>query len=198
LAIHGLGIARLCLSYPDDAFFIVVVDFDLPAIDTGLNQRLQVEGRIGPGEERGLAVEESGTLAQAMPGGFDDDQKQRLIMAGLAPEDGTRDFDLEVPDLPDRIAGDPLRGDLVIAQDFFGSGSFGTALARPTFGLSVYVQREAKVSLLADAPDESVQWWKPPEQNLVGVVAVDGSEEYACQSFKALIQSVAETTVVRR
>jgi hypothetical protein len=64
--------------------------------------------------------------------------------------------------------------------------------------LSVYVQREAKVSLLADAPDESVQWWKPPEQNLVGVVAVDGSEEYACQSFKALIQSVAETTVVRR
>lgn len=192
LAIDRSGITRLCLSYSDDAFFIVVIDLDLPAVDISLHDGLQVQVWIGANEEGWFAVEEFGPFAQAIPDGFDYDQKQRFIVSGFTPEDGAKDFDLEVPDLSDREAGDFLKGDLVIAQYFLGGWRFWTVLARSAVGFGVCVQRQVKVSILTNAPDQCRAGWKCFEQNLVGVAAIDGDEEHAHPSLETLIQGVAE------
>jgi len=111
LTIDGLRIASLCLSYADDAFFIVVIDLDLPTIYVSLHKGLQVKVWIGADEERGFAVKEFRSFAEAISDGFDDDKKQRFVGAGFAPEHRTEDFDLEVSYLSDGEAWDLLKGD---------------------------------------------------------------------------------------
>ena len=192
LAIDGSRGARLCLGYPYDAFLVVVIDLDLPAIDVNLHDRLQVQVWISANEESRFAIEEFGAFAQAIPDGFDYDQKQRFIMSGLAPEDGANGLDVEVAELPDRETGDLLQRHLVIAQDFFWGRGFRTILARPAVGFGVRVQRQAKVGVEADTPDECRACWKPLEEDLVGVATIDGDEQLAQPGIVPLIEGLAE------
>lgn len=64
LTVDSLWITGLCLSHTNDAFFVVVVDLDLPAIDVSLNKGFQVKVWIGADEESGFAVEEFRSFAQ--------------------------------------------------------------------------------------------------------------------------------------
>ena len=110
------------------------------------------------------------------------DKKERLKTA----------FDLEVPDLSNREAGNFLKRDRVMAQDFFGGWCLGAVLARTAVGFDVFVQRQVQVSILADASDESSPGWQPLEQDLIGVAAIDADEQWARVGIRALIEVVAE------
>jgi len=160
LTIDGLRVAGLGVSHTDNAFFVAVVDLDLPAVDVSLHDRLQFQVGVSADEEGRLAVEEFGPFAKAITDGFDYDEQQRFVISRFAPEDGAKDFDLEVSDLSDCEAGNFLKRNRVPAQDIFGGWSWGAVLAWSAFGCAIGVQRKVKVSVLADAPDEGGAGWK--------------------------------------
>jgi hypothetical protein len=177
LPINGLRVARLRLSDPDNAFFVVVVDLDLPTVDVSLDKSFNVQARIGADEEGWFAIQELGALAQAIPNGFDDDKKQWFIMPSFAPEDWAEDYDLEVTNLSHGKTWNLLKRDRIIAEDFLWSGRFDSVFARSAVGFCLNIQREAKIGILANAPDKRSTRGKGFKQDLVSVAAVDANEK---------------------
>ncbi len=180
------------MSHANDAFFVVVVDLDFPSIDVSLNKCLQIKFWIGADEESGFAVEELRSFAQAVSQRFDDNEKQRFIGSGFAPEHGTEGFDLEVTDLSDGKTRDFLKGDLVIVQDFLWCWGFEAVLAWTPVCFCVWVQRQAQVGVLADAPDECGSGRQCFQENLIGIAAINADEELAQQGIGALIEGIAK------
>ena len=56
LPIDRVRVARLCLSDADDAFFVMVVDLDFPAVEVSLHKGFQIEVGIGADDESWFAV----------------------------------------------------------------------------------------------------------------------------------------------
>jgi len=95
-------------------FLVAVIAFDLPAIDVGLEELLEVEVGIGADEEGGLAVQQASTGAESLADRFDDHQHQRSVGSGLGPKHGPEDFNLEVARLAGGVATDGLKGNRIV------------------------------------------------------------------------------------
>ena len=66
----------LRLAHPQPSFLFAKIDFDAPALQVGFDEQRRVEVFIRTDQEGGLAVEQFGTLAQAIALGSEDDQLQ--------------------------------------------------------------------------------------------------------------------------
>ena len=85
-----------------------------------------------------------------------------------------------------------LKRNRVVAQDFFWRWSFESVFAGTPVRFCVWVQRQAQVSVLADAANESGSGRQAFQENLIGIAAINGNEKLALQSIGALIERIAE------
>ena len=113
------------MAHAQQSFLLAKIDFDVPALEIGLDEEPRVELFIGTDQKGGLAIEELGAAAQPVSEGCDDDdQLQNLVGAGGAShQTGTA---LEGESMLDAVAGEgeglPRR---IIGADLLGSGGRG-------------------------------------------------------------------------
>src|SRR5689334_13309376 len=100
-----------------------MVALDLPTVNVGLQQNLEIELRIGADQKGGLTVEQLGAIAQTVAEGFDDQQEQWHIVTSLAPVDSAQNLDRNGAYASSGETGDLEDGYGVVVQDLFGSGS---------------------------------------------------------------------------
>ena len=175
----GAGAADLRLAHAEQGFFLAEIDFDVPAVKVSFDDELGVEVFIGAEEKGGTAIEQLGTLAQAITEGGDDEELQHLVGAGGAPHQSGAAFEAqfmrgavvgEGKGLPGRIVG----------ADLFGSGSgrpvAEAAAARFLLG---EIRPEEQMGILAEAADGGGVGGKVAENGLVGVASIEGDQEPA-------------------
>jgi len=80
--LDGARVPHLGLAHAQQGFLLAEIDLHVPASDIGVDEELGVEVFIRADEKGGLAIEQFGTLAQAVSQGSDDDELQRLVSAG--------------------------------------------------------------------------------------------------------------------
>lgn len=81
----GMGTADLSLAQAQQSFLFTEIDFDAPALEVGLDEDRRIELFVRGEEKGGMAIEQLGTLAQAISERGDDDQLQDSIRARGTP-----------------------------------------------------------------------------------------------------------------
>ena len=175
----GAGGADLGLAHAQQGFFLAEIDFDVPAVEVGFDDELGVEVGIGAEEKGGLAIEQLGTLAQAITEGGDDDQLQDLVGAGGAPHQAGAAFEAQLVGGAVVGEGEGLPG-RIVGADLFGSGS-GRSVAEAAAArfLVGRIGPEEQMRILAEAADGGGVGGKVVEHGLIGVASIEGDEEPA-------------------
>jgi len=174
-----VGAADLRLADSQQSFFFAKIHLDTPALEVGFDDRPRIEVRVGAEQERRLAIEQLGALAQAISEGSDDDQLQGLMGAGGAPHQSGAAF--EAQGMRDIVVqeGQGLPGGIVGA-DLFGSGSGRTVAEAPAARfLRLRIRLEPQLGILADPADGGGMVGQVFEDGLIGVAAVEGHQEKA-------------------
>ncbi len=167
------------MAHAQQGFLLAEIDLYLPARDVGLDDELGVQVFIRADQKGGLAIEQFGTLAQAVSQGGDDDQLQDLVGAGGAPHQAGAALITEL--MSDAVVqeGQRLPGG-VIGADLLGGGS-GRSIAEAAAAcfLGGGIRAQEQMSVLAEAADGGGVVGERLEHGAVGVASVEGYQEEA-------------------
>ena len=67
--LHRAGRSDLRLTCAEQGFLLAKIDFDVPAVEVSFDDKLGVEVGVGAEEKSGAAIEQLGTLTQAISEG---------------------------------------------------------------------------------------------------------------------------------
>src|SRR5262252_335790 len=121
---------NLSLSDPQQIFFVLLIDFDLPTIEVGLEDLNDIGGRIGNQQVGRLAVE---TMPMSVIGQRrDDNQTQRAPLSATTPEERANGFVTELMRTASGKYGGALPRNGVVLAHLFGGSQILAVEARST------------------------------------------------------------------
>ena len=173
------GAADLRLADAEQGFFLAEINFDVPAVKVSFDDALGVEVLVGAEEKGGTAIEQLGTLTQAISQGSNNDELQNLMGSGGAPHESGPSFEAQLMRGAVIGEGEGLPG-RIVGADLFGrrSGRPITEVAAAPFLLGG-IGPEQQPGILAEAANGGGVRGKVAENGLVGVATVEGDEEPA-------------------
>lgn len=192
---HGIGIAHLRLAYAQQSLLLTEVDFDVPAPHVALEQRNDIDLRIGANQKGGFPVKKLGAFAEPISQRGNHHQLQSVLQAGRTPQQGAADFDFHRMSGVGKGNGNLLPGDGFTGTNLFGGGNSGAVVTRSAALVGVACGRRQGIQfgVVADAANEDRVDREGLQNRGVGVPAISKDVEWASRAGSIAIDGLAES-----
>src|SRR5258708_22720904 len=182
----GLFGPNLRLADTQQVFFFLLVDFDFPTIEIGLEDLNHIRGRIGDQQISGLAIE--AMAMSVIRQRRDDDQAQGSPLSATAAENRTDGLVTQLM----RTTGGKDRGSLpghgVILTHLFGSPQIFTVEASSSSARLGFGQSR-QMNVFASAADQNGTFGQSAQHREIAIAGIDNDQQAALRETGDAIQT---------